>query len=500
MPEISGQAAENLLHEQIAAHHGGILRALAPLDAQSAVSAWLDTIRAIEEFINLPLFGLDDDALEQAIVALRLDAINPGAFAQIGGALTSRFGSNVARRFTMTLMQAAAIGAAFRQHGLLEAAAGFQTVGHAISYFQSRRRHLVTLLYTMPAACKGSQPVQRMDTLNLFMPLVEVNGITLTGLHQQLMLAKVFPDFKLFADQQGFSANHRFEPLDVSFLEPERASIVDMQAAISPELAETFEAVDPRLIFSAAELRNGVRLLEAAYAEFDLTSSAFAPVAALIPDFLAHCRDDYFIEVPAARFDGITDKALTSATKRLLVHRGGDYVHNTNAFAPFVEVGGIYMSSVTLLSRFLYYWKNVCLNHIRRFQIRSGFIFEENVKASLALQGFTVTEIKRINRKEFDVVAVLGPVIYNLQCKNNLVDLSHIETDAPRFARYNRQLDRYYASALAKEQAREQLLKDKLGLSEVKHLVVSRFPVATGNPRVIPYSRLGQLKAIVLGP
>jgi hypothetical protein len=187
----------------------------------------------------------------------------------------------------------------------------------------------------------------------------------------------------------------------------------------------------------------------------------------------------------------------TPATKCLLAHRGADYVANTDEFAPFVEVGGVYMSSVTLLSRFLYYWKNVCLNRMRRFQIRSGFIFEENVKAALAAQGFTVTDVKRINRKEFDVVAVLGTAIYNLQCKNNLVDLSHIETNADRFARYNRQLDRHYANALAKEESREQLLKDKLGLWEVKHLVVSRFPVATSNARVIPYSRIGQLRAIV---
>lgn len=73
------------------------------------------------------------------------------------------------------------------------------------------------------------------------------------------------------------------------------------------------------------------------------------------------------------------------------------------------------------------------------------------------------------------------------------------EISGEAVARYNRQLDRYYARALAKEQTREQLLKDKLGLSEVKHLVVSRFPAATSNARIIPYSRLGQLKAIVLG-
>ncbi|MBZ0092574.1 MAG: hypothetical protein K8F27_10175 [Sulfuricellaceae bacterium] len=154
---------------------------------------------------------------------------------------------------------------------------------------------------------------------------------------------------------------------------------------------------------------------------------------------------------------------------------------------------------MTLLSRFLYHWKSICLNRIRRFQIRSGFLLEDSVKIALSQQGFTVTDVKRINRKEFDVVAVLGRVIYNVQCKNNLVDLSRIESNATRFARYNRQLDRYYAQALAKEEGREQLLKDRLGLADIRHAVVSRFPIATTNPRIIPYSRIGRFKEIVTG-
>lgn len=196
-------------------------------------------------------------------------------------------------------------------------------------------------------------------------------------------------------------------------------------------------------------------------------------------------------------FDSLAERSgLPTSVRRRLVHSGGDYVSSTNAYAPFVELGDSYLSTVTLLSRFVYHWKSVCLNRVRRFQVRSGFIFEGSVKTALTEQGFTVTDVKRINRKEFDVVAVLNDVIYNVQCKNNLVDLSHVEADAERFARYNRQLDRYYARALRKEEAREHLLIGKLGFSKVRHVVVSRFPVATTNPRVVPYSRIDRLRAM----
>lgn len=58
MKELFGETAESLIRSQIAAHSEGITKALAPFDVRSAVTGWLDTIRAIEEFINLPLYAI----------------------------------------------------------------------------------------------------------------------------------------------------------------------------------------------------------------------------------------------------------------------------------------------------------------------------------------------------------------------------------------------------------------------------------------------------------
>jgi muconolactone delta-isomerase len=500
MREISGQAAMDFLDQQITGHRDRIAQALAPFDQGSTFYAWLDTVRAIEEFINLSLFALEDDeALEKAIVSFRLDVpeLDQTALASIRSSLITRFGESVAQRFVLTLVQAAAMYLAFRRHGIVDAASGLQTVQHAIGYFQSRRRHLLALLYSVPSACRGTRTTARLDSLNLFLPLVEFHGIALTGLHQQLMLAKVFPDYRLVVDDRGFAANHHFEPLDPSFLEPERAGITEMDAAqSSPEILLTLEPVDSHLIFSAAELRNDIRLTQAAYAEFGLATSDFAPVASLVAQLLGFRKDDYLVELATDRFEELAKGVgLKGSVRRLLVHRGEDYVANTNAFAPLITVGGLCVSTMPLLTRFLYYWKTVCLNRMRRFQIRSGFIFEDTVKEALGKQGFTVTSIRRINRKEFDVVAVRGQVIYNIQCKNNLVDLSRLESDTTRFARYNRQLDRYYARALAKEDSREEALKGELGLNRVQSVVISRFPVATSNPRILPFSHIASFRA-----
>jgi hypothetical protein len=495
---LQGDEARALLHVQIAQHSGGLHAALATFDAQAAVEAWMETLRAIEEFINLPLFGLDDDVIEAALVALPVDAIQsrPRRLRAVRHHIAYRYGEAFAQRFTTLLVQACAIGRSFALHGIASAAGGFVTVGTAIGYFQSRRRHLVAMLYTLPHACQGSRLMHPLDTLNQLLPLIELNGVTLTGLYQHLMLAEVFEDHALFVDRRGFSGSHEYPALDAFYLEPERASIVDMLATGDPQPAH-LEPVRRDRLFSAAELRNDICLLEAAYAEFDLASSGFSPAADLVRRLSQLATDDHWVRITRADFDRLANEVgLSPQLRRALVQSDTSYVGNTNSYAPFVELGGVLRSSVTLLSRFLYYWKNVCLYRSRRFQIRAGFIFEETVAQALEKQGFVLTGIKRINRKEFDVVTIRDGVIFNVQCKNNLIDPSRLEADPKLFARYNRARAASYERALRKELGREALLTVELGLTRIEHLVLSRFPVATDNARIISFSRIEELSSI----
>jgi hypothetical protein len=187
---------------------------------------------------------------------------------------------------------------------------------------------------------------------------------------------------------------------------------------------------------------------------------------------------------------------LSEPLRRALLRNENCYVANTNSYAPFVAVGTLLRSSVTLLSRFLYNWKNLCLYRDRRFQIRSGFIFERTVGDALRRQGFLLTGIKRLHRKEFDVVTTREGVIFNVQCKNNLIDPSRLEADPKLFARYNRVRAASYERALRKEVGREALLTAELGIERVEHLVITRFPIATDNPRVVAFSRIEELGAL----
>ncbi len=498
MQKFTGAAAQAEAQRVVAFSREAIDSALAPFAPGSTFTVWFSTYRGIEELINLPI-ELAGEPLMYKV--LGLDLLDMESFAQgvasIKARLDSRFSRLVAQRLLKTLVQLQAVSRSFAMSGV-PCASELVTVGSAIGYLQSRRRHILALLHTIPNACQGSRQLHELDGLNQFLYLIETACLGTTAMHCNLMLSMVYPDFSLEGDDAGASASHGFNALDSLFLEPERTAITEMAGVDLTGFKKL--PVNRRLIFSKAELENNLAHIAAAYAEFNLDQTTYGQLAAFFRSLLPMVVDEYFVQLTPRRFDELcSEHKLSDALKRALVVDSGDYVDNTRTYAPFTRVSGELVTSVTLLSRFANHWKNSCLNRVRRYQIRSGFIFEGSVKEALRDQGFTITGIKRIGHAEFDVVATLDGVIYNVQCKNNLVDLGRIEADVKKFVRYNRSLDRAYQRALEKERAREQVLLGELGLSDIKHFVVSRFPVATQNPSVLPFGEISRFKAIAVG-
>jgi hypothetical protein len=497
--EFGGDAARELIADQLSQHSNGILQQLSPYRPATAVEAWHATLRAVEELINVPQFGIRDEKRRAWLLSLPVGGRIPApreVTVSLFKYLSAEFDRALATRFVSLLVHTAAFDLAYRQRAKTGYGNGISldTIGDAIDYYQSRRRHLVSLLYTMPFACTGDKALAAFDALLVLLPIVEHSCITVTSLHQDLLLADILPDFTLRADGVGMAASHGFQPLEAHFLEPERASMVVLHQLRGDQIVPpNEEALDPKKIFSAAELRNSVKLIAAAYDAFGLNDDPFRAICQLAIAFSRHCVDDYFIAIDKQKFQSflIVQTAIPAGElEGLLVNRSRDYAASTNAYQPFIDVGDRLVSNVNLLSRFLYDFKNIHLGSRKRFQIHSGFIFEDMVRRDLDGLGFAVTDIKRINRKEFDVVAIRDGTAYNFQCKNNWVDLTKIETDRPLFVRYNASLVSYYRAALRKEEGREQLILGKLGLLKIAHFVVSRFPVITNDPRIVPYNRL----------
>lgn len=495
---LTGAAALTEVMRALAHSCDAIESYLAPFEPKSTFETWFSTFRGIEELINLP-GELQGEPLLDEIEGLTLldnDGVTR-ALPSIKAGLESRFSRLVARRLFCTLIQLHAIATSFARHGL-PAARELATVGTAIGYLQSRRRHMLALIHTIPSFCRGTQRLHELDGLNQFLYLIETAGLGTSSMHHNLMLAHVYPNFAIDVDDSGILASHSFNGLDALSLEPERTAITEMADVDFSEMKRV--SLNRRLIFSKAELENDLALIAAAYAEFNLHETSYGQLAAFIRSLLPIVVDEYFVRLSVKRFNELcSEQKLPETLRRALIVEGSDYVENTSTYAPFTGVSGTLVTSITLLTRFANHWKNVCLNRVRRYQIRSGFIFEKSVKSALRDQGFNVTDIKRVGRAEFDVVATLDDVIYNVQCKNNLVNLNRIEADVRKFVRYNRHLELGYRRALEKERAREQTLLGELGLKAIKHMVVSRFPVVTQNPCVMAFGEISRFRATAIG-
>lgn len=333
-----------------------------------------------------------------------------------------------------------------------------------------------------------------IDTLNIFLPIIELSAVQMMGAQNTLLV-------KLARSRLGLPERQSSEiaMLDNLYLEPERARITDVPiTGKGLEILKSREPIALDRLFSAAELRNDVLSIEAVYSEFNLAETGFAAAAALVRRLSTDFIDrDFWVAIRPTDFAVLMNElGVSQALRSALVHTAHDYMACLSTYAPFILVDGVYRSTVTLLSRFLYHWRAQSLDLQKRFQIRAGFIFEEAVAKELTRQGFIVQDITRISRQEFDVVSVRDSVTWNIQCKNNFVDLALIDADAHRFARYNAMLVRAYERALIKERNREHLLKAKLSLDVVQHLVVSRFPIVSDNPRIVPFSRIAKFAAI----
>ncbi len=491
MIEATDLASHEAAAQALTLDEQKILALLAPYEPVSATLAWFQTLRGIEECINFLTADWDEEGIEQQLLLMPVAALvrDEAPLAEAIAILTARFSRNVAVRFEDLVRQGAALARIFAGHGYLEGAAAFHCVGTMILYLQSRRRHFVGLLHRMPSACRGQRVVGPSDMLAICLPIIELVGIRMMGKQNALNIAAARERLRLPA-----APADELPMLDSLFLEPERLRITETAMAVVDTAAfmAAREVLLPDRLFSAAELRNDILLAEAAYAEFGLRRSSFAPAAELVRLISRrHVDKDFWVAITPAELARLFSEVDASpALRAAFVNRSAVYMDCLSTYAPLVRIDETYRSSVTLLSRFIYNWRARCLENVRRYQIRSGFLFEKAVTVALEEQGFRCQGITRIDHKEFDVVTVRCGIVWNVQCKNNFIDLDRVDCDAAHFARYNARLVRSYEKALRKEAGREQLLRAKLGLERVEHMLVSRFPVVSDNDRILPFSRI----------
>lgn len=373
----------------------------------------------------------------------------------------------------------------------------------AIEFLAHHRRHFVALSNTLPQACKGETVIDERTMLLKFVFLTEQVGPTCVELANALMLSHAHPEFYAEVEGGRLEFSTTYETAMSNKLEPESLGLLDIAAegedspgfAAQMKARETFLEVNPRLVFSEAELRNQIADIRAAFSEFGLAGTIFDIAANLIDAVLPRCRDHYWIELRPEELAQLSLQAgMTKGECQTLIAPTRTFVQHMNTYEPFWHLDGRLVATIPSLLRFIYSMRDTVLGRQRRFQIRAGFIFESSVKQILTERGFTIHPTKRIQRKEFDVIAIdREGALVHFQVKNNRSDLTMIEDNPIRYARHCRRLLRYYERALRKEEGREHLLLERFGHQSIKHYVVSKFPIPSSDPRILSLAQLRQL-------
>jgi hypothetical protein len=216
------------------------------------------------------------------------------ALPSIKAGLESRFSRLVAQRLVHTLIQLHAIATSFATHQL-PAAREMATVDTAIGYLQSRRRHLLALLHTIPGVCRGTQ---RLHGAGRPQPVPLPHRDSRPGDNvdaSQPDDGPGVPGLRLRRRRGGDLGSHSFNGPALLFLEPERTAITEMAEVDFSGVRRV--SVNRRLTSSKAELENDLAFIAAAYVEFNLHETSYGQLAAFIRSLLPLVVDEYFVRL-----------------------------------------------------------------------------------------------------------------------------------------------------------------------------------------------------------
>lgn len=444
---------------------------------------WFNYVRQVEEFVNI-FYEL---GAEFVLGSKCIHISDEREMNLITSVIEETFGQNVLSRF----------------QGLVNLFTGFTTkeliddkvvrvpIGTLYDmwdYLQKRRLHIMTILNLIPVYANGDKPFEHEEIRNKMEEWIEgiLMNITL-GCHA-ILESKCLPDFHGEMTSRGIKFSHHYSHLEDMFMEPQRLTILDLEKYRSIRFEER-RCKKTKSICSLEEFDITLYNDTLYYERYGLLDNKkYQSLVAFMNKMKGYFKDNYLIEVPQEDF-----VSLCQQHKELDLYRKmDDFYDMQNSRYGFVRVEDTYYSTYFMLIRYYVNYIEKLLRRNKRYQIDSGFIFEDKVKEIAAKYGFDVKEgCKRIDHREFDVVCIKDGTIYNFQCKNNYMSVSSIGVkESVKASRYNRRLVNYYEKALNDEVDKEHHLVEKLGIDKIKHFVISRFPVMTDNEKVIPFNRL----------
>lgn len=492
METISGQQIEELFGTTIQDNLHNLLQTLSYYDGEDLFNSWRKLVRSIDEFLEIPFeiaTDINDFKIIQNISSNFRDEANVGVLNLTCARIEFKYGIDVLERFnsllSMCFEMSKYIG--FEQMLLLPNI-NLDAIWKCHEYFRSRRIYYITILNLIPKVAKGNLKISYNFVISEFWELIETKIVNTTNAYFNLLLNKCITNFEI--KLVGNIATHSFDynHLESIFLEPERLSLTDQITWRYDTIGKyQYTNLDNQLYSFTNDIENAIINYANVYDIYGITENLyFKEISYLVKTLKNYIVNGYDIVVNDNEFNRLQENV-----KRLKLYNSSDnFFENLNSNSPFQKFENNYFSSLLLLQRFIHRTLDKALGNKKQFQINSGFIFEDKVAEILEKKGFLLTNTKRINQKEFDLITIKNNVVYNFQCKNNFINIFDVLDDYTKIARRNKYLNKYYQRALLKEESREDLIKEKTKLSTIKHFVISRFPIICEDERIINFNEL----------
>ncbi len=464
----------------------------AKYEPESLKENWFLLLRCIDELINLS-WEIEDHNVRNDFMDLSFNLTDESQLAKFRSVLhkiEGQFGKDVSQRLFQFAQMNFASTIAYESHGLNKLLPfDFSVVKTAILYYQSRRKYYITILDLIDEWAVGELRFEFIDTLNQTQYTIDSCLQNITTNYYNSLLNLSLSDYSIDFRKSPPEPSHRYNNLESFLLEPQVLTMIDQLEFRSHQTNDADLIPLPAdKIFAYSEVQNNIKLIEATFNKYSVKKDIiFIELSFLVSQLKEFCLDDYFIRISIELFSEKIEPYMKSLN---IFGSKTDYFYASNFVSLFQKQNGKLVTTVVLLNRFI---TNIILAHLSKnksFQINSGFVFEDKVSSVLKNNGYQLTGITRISRKEFDIITIKDNHIHNFQCKNNYIDISRIQDDPKRMAKLNDRLIKYYKKAYTKEVHREDLIKKRLELDNITHYVVSRYPVITEIEYIINYNDL----------
>jgi|GEM_PF-5837616 len=121
MGAVSGAAAEALITTMLSQHEVGVRTTLGRYDRASAIPAWHEVLRGVDEFLNILWFGIDQAADKRWLLACPLRGqilMDPGRMARLLEIVGRRYDTAAVHRFRRTVEQLSETDRTLKERGI----------------------------------------------------------------------------------------------------------------------------------------------------------------------------------------------------------------------------------------------------------------------------------------------------------------------------------------------------------------------------------------------